>query len=194
MKFIPQIVTLLLSTSCTNAFTNSLPKAFAIPSSSSFSTQLQVLDSDFASAMPEKPQMSKEEQMIENATAFIVDIENRLGEGVDPVPEVEALRQARDANADPKTIAIKIYELMIEQGMTYDQDPATGSLTPTNFDIKNNLDVPEVKKEFGYLYKYGMNLCLAGVMDVDEVKEIVTARLIERTGLTPEEFDAWLGY
>ena len=91
-------------------------------------------------------------------------------------------------------MAIKIYELMIESGMVYDQDPETGILTPTNFDIKNNLDIPEVKAEFAYLYKYGMNLCLTSILEVDEVKDIVKKRLIERTGLTPEEFDSWLGY
>ena len=162
--------------------------------SSSTTTTLKMLESDFASAMPDKPQMTKHEQMIDNATKFIADIENRLGEGVKAVPELEALRQARDSDADDKILAIRVYELMIEQGMTYDQDAETGVLAETNFDIKNNLDVPEVKNEFGYLYKYGMNLCLAGVMEVDEVKDIVKKRLIDRTGLSPEEFDAWLGY
>mmetsp|Transcript_26645 Transcript_26645/g.30500 ORF Transcript_26645/g.30500 Transcript_26645/m.30500 type:complete len:96 (-) Transcript_26645:147-434(-) len=88
----------------------------------------------------------------------------------------------------------KIYELMIEQGMVYDQHPETGILTPTMFDIKSNLDVPEVKTEFSYLYNYGMNLCFAGVLSVDVVKDIVKSRLIERTGLTPEAFDEWLGF
>ena len=67
-------------------------------------------------------------------------------------------------------------------------------LSPTNFDIKNNLDIPEVKSEFAYLYKYGMNLCFAGVIDVEIMKDIVKTRLIQRTGLSPEEFDSWLGY
>lgn len=173
----------LLSTNfVTNAFG---PKAFTLKSSCA---------SDFASAMPEKPKLSKQEAMLEKVTNFIVDIENRLGEGVQAVPELEALRHARDNNEDENVLSIKVYELMIEQGMTYDQDPVTGKLTPTEFDIKNNLDVPEVKQEFGYLYKYGMNLCMAGIIDVDEVKDIVKRRLIERTGLTPEEFDKWLGY
>ena len=193
MKIFPQTYVLLLSAPHTTAFTGSFPKAF-MTCTTSTATPLRMLESDFASAMPEKPEMTKQEKIIESATKFIIDLENRLDVGVEPVPELEALRQARDAGADEKVLAIKIYELMIEQGMTYDQDPETGLLTPTNFDIKSNLDIPEVKNEFGYLYKYGMNLCLAGVLDVDEVKEIVKPRLIERTGLSPEEFDAWLGY
>ena len=177
----------------TNFVTNALvPKAFTLKSS--YGASKRFIESDFASAMPEKPKLSKQEAMIEKVTNFIVDIESRLGEGVEAVPELEALRQARDNNEDESVLSIKVYELMIEQGMTYDQDPVTGKLTLTEFDIKNNIGVPEVKQEFGYLYKYGMNLCLAGIIDVDEVKEIVKKRLIERTGLTPEEFDKWLGY
>jgi hypothetical protein len=153
-----------------------------------------MLESDFASAMPEKPKLSKQEEILQMATAFIVDIENRIAEGVEAVPELEALRQARDNNADEKELAQKVYELMIEAGMVYDQDPNTGSLTKTNFNIKNNLDIPEVKSEFAHLYNYGQSLCASGVLDIDTVKEIVMTRLIERTGLSPEEFDSWLGY
>jgi hypothetical protein len=104
------------------------------------------------------------------------------------------LRQARDAGVDSSELAAKIYILLIEQGMLYDQDPDDGSLSPTGFDIKANLDVPEVKQEFSYLYKYGISLISKGVVDVDVIKDIVKERLIQRTGLTPEEFDAWLGY
>lgn len=81
-----------------------------------------------------------------------------------------------------------------EQGMKYDVDANTGVLTPTQFDIKNNLDVPEVKAEFNHLYKYGMELIRRGMIDVEVAKDVVKTRLIERTGLTPEEFDEWLGY
>jgi len=38
-------------------------------------------ESDFASAMPEKPVLSFQEQMTESATTFMVDLESRLGEG-----------------------------------------------------------------------------------------------------------------
>jgi len=152
------------------------------------------MESDFASAMPDKPEMTKAEKMYDNATKYILDITNRLGEGVAPPPELEAVRQSRDNQADEAEMAQKIYELMIEQGMVYDQHPETGILTPTMFDIKSNLDVPEVKTEFSYLYNYGMNLCFAGVLSVDVVKDIVKSRLIERTGLTPEAFDEWLGF
>ena len=160
------------------------------------STQLKMagMVSDFGSAMPEKPTLTVKEQMQESATAFISNLEGRLKEGVAAPPEVEALREARDSDAGTDVLAARIYELLIEQGMLYDQDPEDGRLSLTNFDIKNNLDIPEVKDEFAYLYKYGMSLCAKGILDVETVKSIVLKRLIERTGLTPEEFDSWLGY
>lgn len=150
--------------------------------------------SDFASAMPEKPQQSMKEKLEDSATKFILDLEARLADGVAPPPELEALRKARDDDSDEKTLALKIYELMIEQGMCYDIDAETGKLSPTQFDIKNNLDIPEVKQEFAHLYQYGMQLISRDLLDVDVAKECVKTRLIERTGKTPEEFDSWLGY
>ncbi len=158
------------------------------------SLRMSDFESDFSSAMPDKPELSFQEQMSESATTFIADIESRLTEGVSPPPELEELRAARDADADASELALKIYILLIEQGMLYDSDPDTGKLAYTNFDIKANLDIPEVKQEFAYLYRYGMGLIAKGVVDIDLIKEEVKKRLIERTGLSPEEFDSWLGY
>ncbi len=150
--------------------------------------------SDFTTAMPDKPEQSMKEKLMESATTFILDIEARLADGVDPPPEVQTLKEARDADSDESTLALRIYELMIEQGMTYDVDAETGKLSPTQFDIKNNLDIPEVKAEFAHLYQYGMQLIARDLLDVDVAKDCVKTRLIERTGKTPEEFDEWLGY
>lgn len=150
--------------------------------------------SDFSSAMPEKPEQTLEEKLMESATTYIVTIEGQLADGVEPPAALEKLRKARDEKTDAKTLAARTYELMIEQGMTYDQDPDTGALTPTEWDIKENLETPEVKKEFSYLYQYGINLIGRGLLDEADAKEIVMKGLIERTGKTPEEFDAWLGY
>jgi len=149
--------------------------------------------SDFGSAMPAKPQQTLAEKLIESATGYLTTIESQLGEGVEPPPEIGALRSARDSG-DPKKITSCMYELMIETGMTFDQDPDTGTLTPTEWDIKENLDAEEVKKEFGFLYGYGMKLIKQGLLDIDTAKDIIKRKLIERTGKTPEEFDAWLGY
>lgn len=135
-----------------------------------------------------------EERMEESATQFIAVFTERLGENVDPPPELEALRKARDSNAPPDVMGARIYELMIEQGMLYDVDPETGTMTPTEWNIKENLDEPNVKQEFFKLYSYGMNLATRGMIGVEELKEIVKERLIARTGKTPEEFDAWLGF
>jgi hypothetical protein len=151
-------------------------------------------DFDFPSAMPSRPAMSPEEKMQESADSFIASMTNALGEGVAPPKELEALRKARASGAGMKELATRIYELMIERGMLYDEEPETGTLTPTEFDIKSNLDVTEVKDEFFYLYKYGMMLMDRDILTLEEVKPIVLERLIKRTGLDPEAFDKWLGF
>jgi len=143
--------------------------------------------------MPPKPEMTRKEKLEESSDAFIYNFQVSLGEGVEEPPELETLRVARDKGADGPELTIRIYELMIEQGMRYDKDES-GILTPTDFDIKNNLDVKEVQAEFAYLYKYGIGLIKKGLMAEADVKKIVMERLIERTGLTPKEFDKWLGY
>lgn len=110
-------------------------------------------ESDFASAMPAKPEQTLGERLQESATEFIVSFEERLGEGVEPPPELAALKQARDDAASPQILSTRIYELMLEQGMLYDVDPETGIMTPTEWDIKANLEEPNVKKEFYHLCK-----------------------------------------
>ena len=157
-------------------------------------TCLAMSDFDFPSAMPEKPQLTMEERMYQSADDFLDAMDNALADKSTAPPELEALREARKANADAKEMTVKIYELMIERAMRYDEDLDTGTLTPTGFDIPNNLDVPEVKKEFAHLYSYGMMLMNKGMLEGETLKEIVIERLIKRTGLSPEEFDKWLGY
>jgi hypothetical protein len=143
--------------------------------------------------MPEKPQPTLDERMNQSADDFIVNMESVLGD-VESPPELDALKDARRNGAGASEIALRVYELMIERGMRYDEDPDDGRLTPTDFDVPNNLNVPEVKAEFSHLYKYGMMLMDKGLLTADQVKTTVIERLIKRTGLTPEEFDAWLGY
>jgi len=151
-------------------------------------------ESDFASAMPAKSEKTVPEKMQDSATNFIADLRSRLAEGVAEPSELGDLIEARDNNASAEELALKIYILLIEQGMRYDQSPEDGTMTETDFDIPNNLDIPEVKKEFAYLYKYGMNLIAKGLVDMNDVKVVVKERLIKRTGLSPENFDEWLGY
>jgi hypothetical protein len=165
------------------------------PAAAASSTCLRAdFSSDFASAMPSKPVLSVEEKMRQSADTFIETMTNSLGQGVEAPPELVALREARESDASTQDLAMRIYELMIERGMRYDEEADTGTLTPTEFDVKSNLDIKEVKDEFAYLYKYGMMLVEQGLLDVDQVKSAVQERLIARTGLAPEEFDAWLGY
>ena len=175
-----------------NCASLSLPSPVAISSASRPSSVLHM--SDFGSAMPAKPEQSLKEKLIESATTYISTLSGQLGEGVEAPEALDKLRKARDEEADEKVLAACTYELMIEQGMLYDQDPDTGALTPTEWDIKENLETPEVKKEFAYLYNYGMNLVAKDLLDVEDCKNIVKKGLIERTGKSPEEFDAWLGY
>lgn len=144
--------------------------------------------------MPAKPEFSMEEKIQESADRFVEAMTNTLGEGVEAAPELHALRKARENGAGASEISLRVYELMIERGMLYDEAPETGTLTPTEFDIKANLEVKEVQNEFAYLYKYGMMLMDKGLLSAEEVKTTVLERLIKRTGLTPEEFDTWLGY
>eukprot|EP00980_Cylindrotheca_fusiformis_P003272 scaffold738_cov124-Cylindrotheca_fusiformis.AAC.11 len=157
-------------------------------------TRLDMSDFDFPSAMPEKPQLTIDEKVAQSADETIETISKALGEGVEEPPELEALRKARKSGAKTNELALRIYELMIERGMLYDEEPETGTLTPTEFNIKENLDVPEVRDEFSHLYKYGMVMMRQGLVSEDEVKTAVLERLIKRTGLEPEEFDKWLGY
>ena len=150
--------------------------------------------SDFQSAMPAKPELTVDEKIAQSADDTIEIISNALGPGVEAPPELKALKDARKSGAGTSELTLRVYELMIERGMLYDEEPETGALTPTEFNIKENLDVQEVKDEFGHLYKYGMTLMDRGLLTADEVKTTVLERLIKRTGLSPEEFDKWLGY
>jgi hypothetical protein len=144
--------------------------------------------------MPQKPVLSLKEKMDQSADDFIASMCGALGDTTPPPPELDALKDARAQDAGLEEIALKIYVLMIERGMLYNADPDTGALTPTDFDIPNNLNVPEVQQEFSHLYKYGMTLMEKGWISVDDLTTTVVERLVKRTGLTPEEFDTWLGY
>ena len=139
----------------------------------------------------------KKESFLNDAKQLIESIENGLAAGgVDvPPPELVALKSAvDDISTTSHLLSKRIYELLIEKGMRYDLDPATGRLSPTEFDIKKNLETPAVKNEFRRQYSYGMQAAMTGILDVECVKEIVLDRLIKRTGLAPEEFDKWLGF
>jgi hypothetical protein len=189
-----------LSTTC-HAFTPLMARPTAksrtttpnVPSSSS-SVLLYMSDFDSTSAMPEKTQLTLEQRIEESADYCVETMTNALGEGVEAPPELKALKQACADGAGVSQLNLMIYELMIERGMLYDEAPETGTLTLTEFDIKDNLDVEEVKDEFFYLYSYGMQLIDQGFLTTDDVKIAVLERLIPRTGLSPEEFDTWLGF
>eukprot|EP00567_Pseudictyota_dubia_P011890 CAMPEP_0197459040 /NCGR_PEP_ID=MMETSP1175-20131217/50248_1 /TAXON_ID=1003142 /ORGANISM="Triceratium dubium, Strain CCMP147" /LENGTH=186 /DNA_ID=CAMNT_0042993809 /DNA_START=85 /DNA_END=642 /DNA_ORIENTATION=+ len=181
---------LLLTTSVAVPASAFVPHACSKPAFRPAAPVAMIGGSDFASAMPEKPQMSMEERMATSADTYYNYIKGNLGEGVPDPPELIALKDATDSGADTKVLAARMYELMCEQGMIYDRDEE-GTLTPTQFVIKENLDIPEVKAEFDYLYRYGMNLIQQGLIDVDAVKDIVKGKLIDRTGKTPEDFDEW---
>ena len=202
MKFL-QIAT-LLSTMASSATAFSVPsvaprlsRASPVVLSAPSTTALKMSDfeSDFASAMPEAPKKTLREYLLDSADRCISNVRGSLADGVDAIPELETLEKLRDdESASEEALALGVYEVMIERGMTYDEDPDNGLLTPTEFDIQANLEVPEVMDEFRYLYGYGMKLIQQGLASVDGVKDVVMKRLISRTGKTPEEFDEWLGF
>ena len=152
------------------------------------------MESDFGSAMPEKPSVTPDEHMRMCADNFVLSMRGSLAEGTEELPEVQVLADALENGAGANELAIRIYELMIERGMNYEVCPDTGIMTATHVDVPSNLDAPEVRQEFLHLYTYGMNLIQNGLITVDDTKTIVEQRLIPRTGLTPTEFDEWLGF
>jgi hypothetical protein len=151
--------------------------------------------SDFGTAMPPKPEQSVDERIRMSAHEFAQSMQSNLELNSHDIPaELVALQEAVDTNASLELITMRTFELLIEEGMCYEKDPETGVLTPIDIDIPSSLDVPEVKAEFAYLYKYGMSLIGRGLVSEDNVKSVVLERLIARTGLSPSEFDSWLGY
>ena len=81
---------------------------------------LSMSDFDFPSAMPEKPKLTMEEKMNQSADDFLANMDNALVDKSTAPPELEALREARKANAPASEITVKIYNLMIERAMRYD--------------------------------------------------------------------------
>ena len=81
--------------------------------------------------------------------------------GID-LPELALLKDSLtdpDPNSTVVDIMKLVYKLMIKRVMLYDEDTDTGALTSTRFtDLPNNLENPEVKQRFVYLYNYGMAL------------------------------------
>ena len=194
----------LTSLAVTDAFAPTIPqrispsasqwKASAATSSIRSAGLAPLQMSDFPSAMPEKPQQTMQEKIEEGADNTIAQVENCLGEGVEAPPELALLKKAREDGAGTNELSALIYDLMIERGMRYDEEPETGTLTPTEFNIKENLEIPEVKEEFKYLYTYGMKLISSGLLKREQVEKSVVEKLVARTGLSPEEFDKWLGF
>lgn len=142
--------------------------------------------------MPPKPAL--EDRLLTSAEEFVLTLRSNLAESVEEPPELAQLEAAVRENAAPSVLATRIYELMIERGMKYDVDTETGTLTPTQFDIPSNLQEDAVRKEFLHLYTYGMGLIQRELIPLDECKQIIEERLIKRTGLSPEEFDKWMGF
>lgn len=127
------LVSVAVLFSVSHGFTAVLPSAsvgrrMAATPIFSTGTSLKMSDSgsDFASAMPAKPQLTMAEKIEQAADETIETISNALGEGVEEPPELAALRDARKNGAETSELALKVYELMIERGMLYDEEPETG--------------------------------------------------------------------
>lgn len=115
--------------------------------------------------------------------------------GID-LPELALLKDSLtdpDPNSTVVDIMKLVYKLMIKRVMLYDEDTDTGALTSTRFtDLPNNLENPEVKQRFVYLYNYGMALLQQKILDSDTVNVIMVSDLISLTELKPEKFRTWL--
>ena len=153
------------------------------------------MESDFASAFPTAVNRTFAERILQQGDDFVRQVRGSLASDVAEPPELLALEEAVESNSqDVPHLSQCMYELMIECGLQYDKDPETGIMTPTQFDIPQNLNVPEVKKEFFHLYTYGMQLISMNLLTMDQVKTIAQERIIPRTGLEPQAFDEWLGF
>ena len=153
------------------------------------------MESDFASAFPTTVNRTFAERILQQGDDFVRQVRGSLAADVAEPPELLALEEAVESNSqDVQHLSQCMYELMIECGLQYDKDPETGVMTPTQFDIPQNLNVPEVKKEFFHLYTYGMQLISMKLLTMDQVKTIAQERIIPRTGLEPQAFDEWLGF
>jgi hypothetical protein len=96
-----------------------ITRPFGLQHVPSSALSMSSFESDFASAMPEAPKMSLKEYMLQSADRCVSSVRGCLGEGVEPVPELAALEKVRDNDdASTEELAMAIYELMIERGMT----------------------------------------------------------------------------
>jgi hypothetical protein len=141
----------------------------------------------------------QKQSFVRDANDLLRSIKDGLQKGGDKDDEIEEMKALQQVIDDPSSSASllsqRIYELLIEKGMRYDLDTDTGALTKTQFsDLTQLLDNRAVKNEFFRLYSFGMQTAATGVLDVETVKRIVEDRLVSRTGLSPLEFDKWLGF
>jgi hypothetical protein len=172
------------------------------------SSDVEVIVSDADDTKSLNRDLLQKETFIRDGQQLIESMKDGLAKGQDGnddgdddkivlmTVEMEALQKAiDDPTSSSSLLSQRIYELLIEKGMNYDLDPATGALTKTQFtDLSNLLDNRAVKNEFFRLYSFGMQAAMTGVLDTETVKQIVEERLVSRTGLSPTEFDAWLGF
>lgn len=76
--------------------------------------------------MPAKPTLTVDEKIAQGADHTIETVTNALGEGVEEPPELGKLREARKNGAPTSEVALLVYEVIIERGMLYDEEPETG--------------------------------------------------------------------
>lgn len=162
-------------------------------------TDVEVIVSDADDTKSVNRDQLQKEAFLKDAAQLIESFQDGLAKGgadADLPEEAVALQTAMDDPASSVALlSQRIYEFMIEKAMRYDLNPATGALTPTKFtDLQNMLGNVAVKNEFFRQYSFGMQAAMTGVLDVETVQDVVQERLISRTGLTPDAFDAWLGF
>jgi hypothetical protein len=160
---------------------------------------VEVIVSDAEDTKSLNRDVLQKQSFVRDANDLLRSMKDGLQKGGDKDDEIEEMKALQQAIDDPSSSASllsqRIYELLIEKGMRYDLDTDTGALTKTQFsDLTELLDNRAVKNEFFRLYSFGMQAAATGVLDVETVKSIVEDRLVSRTGLSPLEFDKWLGF
>ena len=162
------------------------------------SNDVEVIVSDAVDTKSLNRDILQRQSFVRDATDLLESMKDGLEKGshTDEIVEMKALQEAiDDPSSSSSLLSQRIYELLIEKGMRFDFDTDTGALTETQFtDLTQLLDNRAVKNEFFRLYSFGMQAAMTGVLDSETVKGIVEERLVSRTGLTPVEFDAWLGF
>jgi len=139
-----------------------------------------------------EPHAADEESIADLSAQAIDRVLGMLAVGTAPPPAVLQLKTAV-AYEDEAAMRTNIYLLVVEQALHYDTLEADGRtvLVPTALDYSNPED-PRVKKKMRYAYSYGIEMFKRGLMEAEQLKQIVLERLAGGVGMDGPTFDQYL--